>query len=83
MSGRANYQCPVCEGRRVIVADSRPSPGNRVKRRRVCLDCGHRHTTYEVTAADLEAVENILQFGPEIEDRIKIFTGFIERIRKL
>lgn len=41
-------QCPYCGQDRDKVVDSRSSEGGRtVRRRRECLDCGQRFTTYE------------------------------------
>lgn len=39
--------CPVCEGENQKVINSRPRNG-RLYRRRVCLDCNYRFTTYEM-----------------------------------
>lgn len=41
--------CPFCNTVDTKVIDSRLSPeGDRVRRRRICADCGARFTTYEV-----------------------------------
>lgn len=42
--------CPRCNTKS-IVKDSRPSPGT-WRRRRECEGCGHRFSTYEITAPD-------------------------------
>lgn len=40
--------CPVCRSGSLKVLDSRESrDGGSIRRRRACLDCGHRFTTYE------------------------------------
>ena len=39
--------CEECEGE-TRVTESRVS-GLTMRRRRVCLECGHRYTTYEIT----------------------------------
>lgn len=40
--------CPVCRSGSIKVLDSRESrDGGAIRRRRACLDCGHRFTTYE------------------------------------
>jgi len=49
--------CPVCGGDTKI-NDSRSS-GERLRRRRECLKCGHRFTTIEVDADYLEKLEAI------------------------
>jgi len=41
-------RCPKCGGRDDKVIDSRESrEGETIRRRRECLKCGHRYTTYE------------------------------------
>ncbi len=41
-------KCPFCEDNRDRVVDSRSSrDGAAIRRRRECLSCGHRFTTYE------------------------------------
>lgn len=41
-------RCPKCGGPDDKVIDSRASrEGRAIRRRRVCLSCGHRYTTYE------------------------------------
>lgn len=45
-----NLGCPKCESA-TAVRDSRPGPNkNIIRRRRVCLECRHRFTTYELAA---------------------------------
>lgn len=50
--------CPNCEGY-TSVYDSRLTTGNRFRRRRKCLDCGFRFTTYEEIANKEFDAENI------------------------
>lgn len=50
-------RCPQCGAQRVAVLDSRPYDGNRVWRRRGCLACDHRFTTYEVVAEELRVID--------------------------
>lgn len=41
-------QCPACKSESIKVADTRAAGGGRaVRRRRECLDCAYRFTTYE------------------------------------
>ena len=45
-------RCPRCDGRENKVVDTRTSRGGRaVRRRRECLECGERFTTYEYVEA--------------------------------
>ena len=42
-------KCPYCGYQESKVVDSRPTDeGERIRRRRECLSCGKRFTTYEV-----------------------------------
>lgn len=44
--------CPRCRKRcKSTVRDTRQS-GDSIRRRRTCLNCGHRYTSYETTATD-------------------------------
>jgi len=44
-------RCPKCAGERDKVIDSRTvRGGDAIRRRRICLKCGHRFTTYESVA---------------------------------
>ena len=53
LKGSRMVPCPSCDGATVVV-DARSNAG-RARRRRACVDCGQRFTTYEMTAAQLEA----------------------------
>ena len=45
-------KCPVCGYPESRVVDSRPvDEGSSIRRRRECLSCAHRFTTFEVTEA--------------------------------
>lgn len=44
--------CPKCKSHRSAVADSRPAANHTIRRRRCCLDCDWRFSTYE-TSVDL------------------------------
>jgi len=52
-------KCSKCENRENKVIDSREvREGNAIRRRRLCLNCGHRFTTYEeVIRAALQVVK--------------------------
>jgi transcriptional repressor NrdR len=53
---RGPVRCPYCGGSTDRVVDSRTSDGGAaIRRRRACLTCGRRYTTYE-------RIEEVLQF---------------------
>ena len=46
--GRSAMNCPFCSSPESRVLDSRDTDGNEaIRRRRECIDCGQRFTTYE------------------------------------
>ena len=50
MTTTNGIKCPACGHQRSRVVDTR-AQGARIYRRRECLHCGHRYTTYEYRAA--------------------------------
>jgi len=39
--------CPFCDSEKLKVIDSRDAPKNTIRRRRLCLKCGKRFSSYE------------------------------------
>lgn len=75
-------KCPYCNGEESKVVDSRATEDDEaIRRRRECLNCGKRYTTYE-------KVENIQIFvikrnlTREVFDRDKIISGLIRACEK-
>ena len=67
-------KCPVCSNPDSKVIDSRPSDKSSIRRRRECLGCGKRFTTYEIIEASPIFV--IKKDGTkEIFDQNKIAAG--------
>ena len=75
-------RCPFCTAVDTKVVDSRLSPeGDKVRRRRECLCCGARFTTYEV--AELNMPQLIKSDGrrePFIEDKLR--AGLMRALEK-
>lgn len=75
-------KCPACGYYDSKVIDSRPvSEGNSIRRRRECLQCQKRFTTFEV----IEAVQIfVLKKGgsKELFDRNKLLTGVMKACQK-
>lgn len=59
--------CSKCGGRRIGVVDSRIHNGT-VRRRRRCMDCGFRVTTYEVTAFERRLIDAWAERIHEVRD---------------
>ena len=74
--------CPFCSAEDTKVIDSRPvAQGDQVRRRRECLTCKERYTTYEV--AELVMPRLIKQNGSrEPFNEEKLRTGFLRALEK-
>lgn len=75
-------KCPVCSHPDSKVIDSRPSPdGSSIRRRRECLSCGKRFTTFEtVEATQIFVIKK--DGSKELFDRNKILSGLIKACHK-
>ena len=75
-------KCPFCNADNTSVIDSRVSEeGDRIRRRRRCLTCDKRFTTYETVELRLPQV--IKQDGNRAEfDRKKLLTSFVRALHK-
>jgi len=75
-------KCPFCACSESKVIDSRPTDeGERIRRRRECMDCGKRFTTYEI----IETVPVIVvkkDKSREAFDRVKLFNGMLRACEK-
>lgn len=70
-------RCPSCGHLESKVVDSRPSEdGTSIRRRRQCLACGYRFTTYE-RAGDNPLVVIKSDGSSEAYDRQKLFRGLL------
>ena len=75
-------KCPVCEYKETKVIDSRISAeGNAIRRRRECLKCSKRFTTYEyVEQVPLMVVKK--DGRRQAFDRTKIIAGLVKACEK-
>lgn len=75
-------RCPYCNYAESKVLDSRPvSEGNSIRRRRECLECQKRFTTFEV----LESVQIFVikkSGDTELFDRTKLLAGILKATQK-
>ena len=75
-------KCPFCGCEESKVIDSRPTDeGERIRRRRECISCQKRFTTYEV----IENVPVIVvkkDKSREVFDRNKLFNGMLRACEK-
>ena len=75
-------KCPFCSFEESKVIDSRPTDeGERIRRRRECMSCAKRFTTYEI----IESVPIIVvkkDKSREVFDRDKLFNGMMRACEK-
>lgn len=75
-------KCPFCSFEESKVIDSRPTDeGERIRRRRECISCGKRFTTYEI----IESVPIVVvkkDKSREVFDRNKLFNGMLRACEK-
>lgn len=75
-------KCPVCGYYDSKVIDSRPSvDGNSIRRRRECLECQKRFTTFETVEA-MQIFVTKKNGDKEIFDRNKLLSGVIKACHK-
>ena len=74
-------KCPYCMGEDSKVVDSRPSNDKSIRRRRECLSCGKRYTTYETI--EIMPIMVIKRGGErQIFSRTKVLEGMIKACEK-
>lgn len=75
-------RCPFCGFEESKVIDSRPTDeGERIRRRRECISCGKRFTTYEI----IESVPIVVvkkDKSREVFDRNKLLNGMLRACQK-
>lgn len=75
-------KCPFCGYEESKVIDSRPADeGERIRRRRECMKCSKRFTTYEI----IESVPIVVvkkDKSREVFDRQKLFNGMLRACEK-
>lgn len=73
-------RCPYCGERDTRVLDSRPSE-TKIRRRRECVQCGKRFTTYEAVERPMLMVQK-KDGSFEPYDRHKLIAGIFSAIKK-
>ena len=75
-------KCPLCSFEESKVIDSRPTDeGQRIRRRRECLSCGKRFTTYEIIES-LPIIVIKKDKSRETFNRDKLMTGLLRACEK-
>ncbi len=73
-------KCPYCSTNRIKVVDKRPSDDRTVRRRRECLKCKKRFTTYERIDTDIVVVKRDGRREPFQREKLK--SGIIKACEK-
>ena len=63
-------KCPKCGCRKMQTIDSRLTPENYTRRRKICPDCGERVTTYEIPEIIKSRFEMTERWKVNITDKI-------------
>ena len=75
-------KCPFCGYEESTVIDSRPTDeGEKIRRRRECISCAKRFTTYEI----IETVPIVVvkkDKSRQAFDRVKLFNGMLRACEK-
>lgn len=75
-------KCPFCSCEESKVIDSRPTDENeRIRRRRECIECGKRFTTYEIIE-DVPIIVIKKDKSREVFDRNKVLKGMLRACEK-
>ena len=75
-------KCPYCSYEESKVIDSRPTDeGERIRRRRECMSCGKRFTTYEIIE-HLPLVVVKRDGSRQSFDRVKLINGMVRACEK-
>ena len=76
-------KCPFCGFEESKVIDSRPTDeGEKIRRRRECMSCAKRFTTYEIIESVPIVVVKKDGKSREVFDRDKLFTGMMRACEK-
>lgn len=75
------FICESCEHTEFKVVDSRESDTESfVRRRRECLSCGKRFTTFEIHENEYTLLKNSQKTGTDRELIIKFFRNFVKKL---
>ncbi len=75
-------KCPFCENEETKVVDTRPTDeGHTIRRRRECINCGKRFTTYE-KIENMQLIVVKKDKTREVFDRAKMLNGIIRACEK-
>ena len=76
-------KCPLCGFEESKVIDSRPTDeGEKIRRRRECMSCAKRFTTYEIIESVPIVVVKKDGKSREVFDRDKLFNGMMRACEK-
>ena len=74
--------CPSCKAPGTIVKDSRESRGAGVRRRRKCVKCNFRFTTYEHPTSDVDGI-TLMKIRRVLEAMVQSHEGVLATAKPL
>lgn len=75
--------CPQCHSQDIMVIDSRAHSGNSIRRRRKCVACNYRFTTFEYTQTNKDQYfEQLKKQIKKVNRSVKIFINLLEEVNK-
>lgn len=73
--------CPGCGARQSAVKDSRTTPEDWQRRRRLCDACGHRWTTMEIPFESVALIPLIIKRLREMRDELTLLLAQADAIK--
>lgn len=76
--------CPECGDRASVCSDSRPvRTTGTIRRRRKCVSCDARWTTYEYAEKDIEALRSVIPALRQVQTLLDGINGWLTNIEHL
>lgn len=61
--------CPQCNSYNLSCISSRPT-GQKIRRRKKCLDCGYRFTTYEISSREYDVLKRYKELLKDLQAKV-------------
>ena len=65
--------CEICGNETAITQSRVTDTPKRMRRRRECIDCGHRHTTYEISEREMEIYTKLRDMIKECVELVGLY----------
>ena len=61
--------CPRCNSYNISCINSRPT-GQKIRRRKKCLDCDYRFTTYEISSGEYDVLKRYKELLKDLQEKV-------------